>query len=80
MDDKVAHVALEVKADQEGGVGALVQHDSRVARRRRDQVELRQLHVGRNVDAPPLGPVVHQVVHRVANCEKEGKTRKKDAF
>ena len=42
-----------------------------VTRRSADQVKLRELHIGGNVDPPACGPAVGHVLSSVANYDKQ---------
>ena len=63
-------MSLQVEADQEGGVAPLAPLRGLVASGRGDQVKLRELHVAGNVDPSACGPVVGDVLRRVADCKE----------
>ena len=67
LNHKVSHVSLEVEADQESGVCSLASLSRLVTSGGGDQVELRELHVAGNVDPSACGPVVGDVLRRVAD-------------
>ena len=62
-------MSLQVEADQESGVGSLASLCCLVTSGGRDQIELRELHVAGNVDTPPCGPVVRNVLGGVAKLK-----------
>ena len=69
LNDKVSHVSLEVEADQEGGVSPLASLRGLVTSGGGDQIKLGELHVAGNVDTPPCGPVVRNVLGGVAKLK-----------
>ena len=60
-------MSLEVEADEESGVSPLTPLRRLVTSRSGDQVELRELHVARNVHPSACGPVIRNVLGSVAN-------------
>ena len=60
-------MSLEVEADQKCGVAPLAPLRGLVACRRGDQIELGELHIAGDVDPAASGPVVGDVLVRVAD-------------